>query len=228
MKRLSFVSPFVFFSLCSSATLNASTLSIPISRFDQQQLIGWEEKSFKGDTHYSFQKVDEVSCLKAEAQSSASGWFIEQRIDLKHTPYLNWSWWAGNQLTGINEREKSGDDYVARVYVVIDGGWKIWATKALNYVWSSNQDTNSEWNNAFVGENAKMFALKGKEDVVGRWYDEKRNVYQDLIAFYGDQGSAEANEAAYRYIDAVALMTDTDNSEGQATACYGNLIFTAE
>jgi len=169
-----------------------------------------------------------VSCLKAEAQSSASGWFIEQRIDLKHTPYLNWSWWAGNQLTGINEREKSGDDYVARVYVVIDGGWKIWATKALNYVWSSNQDTNSEWNNAFVGENAKMFALKGKEDVVGRWYDEKRNVYQDLIAFYGDQGSAEANEAAYRYIDAVALMTDTDNSEGQATACYGNLIFTAE
>jgi hypothetical protein len=38
---------------------------------------------------------------------------------------------------------------------------------------------------------------------------EKRNVYQDLIDTFGDQGSEKANLKAYNYI---AIMTDTDNS----------------
>lgn len=73
-----------------------------------------------------------------------------------------------------------------------------------------------------------MFAVKGKSAHTNQWYDEKRNVYKDLIAAFGDRGSHQANKDRYRYIDAIAIMTDTDNSGAKVTAWYGEIFFTKE
>ena len=98
----------------------------------------------------------------------------------------------------------------------------------MSYVWSSNQNKGQVWNNAFAGSKVKMIAVRGKEDKEGQWQNEKRNVYQDLIAQFGDQGSEKANLEAYRFIDVVAIMTDTDNSKGNAESYYGDLVFSAK
>ena len=119
-------------------------------------------------------------------------------------------------IPNLNENNKSGDDFVARVYLVIDGGMAVWKSKSVSYVWSSNQNKGQVWNNAFVGSNLRMISLRGKEDKLGQWYNEKRNVYQDLIKQFGDKGSATANLKAYRFIDVVAIMSDTDNSKSKA------------
>lgn len=128
-------------------------------------------------------------------------------------------------MLALNERSKNGDDFVARIYLVIDGGFLFWKTESLNYVWSSNQDTGLIWDNAFAGSNVKMMSIRGKESKNGRWYQEKRNVYQDLIDALGDKGSEEANRAAYQYIDIIAFMTDTDNSGKEAESYYGDIVF---
>ena len=141
------------------------------------------------------------------------------------TPFLHWQWKITQPLPGLDETSKGGDDYAARLYVVKSGGWKIWNTIALNYVWSSNQASGAKWDNAFVGDKAKMLAVRGKEDKTSVWHFEKRNVYQDMIDLYGDKGSDAENEKAYRYLDAVAIMTDTDNSGLKATAFYGDIFF---
>nr|WP_201746351.1 DUF3047 domain-containing protein [Veronia nyctiphanis] len=141
---------------------------------------------------------------------------------------MNWSWSTESRLSDLNETTKSGDDYVARVYVVIDGGMMMWRTRSINYVWSSNQEKSSIWDNAYAGDKVKMIAVQGKEAKLNHWYQEKRNVYNDLIAMFGDKGSPEENAKAYRYIDAIAVMTDTDNSRKQAVAYYGNIFFTQE
>jgi len=122
-------------------------------------------------------------------------------IDLFETPFLNWSWKIDNALPNLDETIKDGDDYAARIYVVKDGGWKIWNTLALNYVWSSNQDKDAQWNNAFVGDNAKMYAIRGESDALEIWVTEKRNVYLDMIEQFGDKGSDKENEDAYRYLE---------------------------
>jgi hypothetical protein len=72
-----------------------------------------------------------------------------------------------------------------------------------------------------------MVAVRGKNDPL-EWHREKRNVYQDLITAFGDKGSDKANEAAYGYIDAIAVMTDTDNSGASATAWYGDIFFSEQ
>lgn len=223
------------YSVASLASDNGSydpngkktSTSVVIANFTIESLDEWERKSFVGETKYSIESEDNRKVLKAVSQSSASGMAKEKKIDLLKTPYLNWSWKISNKLTNLDETKKSGDDYAARVYVVKDGGWKIWNTRALNYVWSSNQPKGSQWDNAFVGDKAKMLALQGLNDSIGEWVTEKRNVYQDLIDTFGDKGSAKKNEEAYRYIDAVALMTDTDNSQTDAIAYYGNIFFTS-
>lgn len=187
--------------------------------FSHNRLDGWEQKSFKGETRYQLQTLDGVMVLKADSHAAGSGLFKEQRIDLEKTPYLNWSWRINNRLPGLDEQSKSGDDYAARVYVVIKGGLAFWQTKAINYVWASNTPKDTVWPNAFAGDHAMMLALRGPEAPLAVWQSEKRNIRADLQKLYGED---------FQAIDAVALMTDTDNSGGQVSAYYGDIWFSKD
>lgn len=196
-----------------------------IADFSTDKIENWTAKSFAGETLYTIVNDGDKQVLKAQSNDTASGLAKEKVIDLFETPFLNWSWKIDNALPNLDETIKDGDDYAARIYVVKDGGWKIWNTLALNYVWSSNQDQDAQWNNAFVGDNAKMHAIRGKSDTLEVWVTEKRNVYLDMIEQFGDKGSDKENEDAYRYLDAVAIMTDTDNSHLSAVAYYADIYF---
>lgn len=197
-----------------------------LTDFSSANPENWETKAFVGETKYTLVEGNGSTILKAESNASASGIIFEEKIDLQKTPYINWQWLIENKLEGIDEQSKKGDDYVARVYVVLDGGIAFWKTKALTYVWSSNQEKGTAWDNAFAGDAVPMVALRGKDDATDQWVAEKRNVYQDLISFLGDRGSEKANLKKYRYIDATVIMTDTDNAGGSATAYYGDIEFT--
>jgi hypothetical protein len=188
----------------------------------------WEAKVFSGKSIYTINQYQGRLALQALSQSSASGLVLKNKIDLTITPYINWSWLVEKTLHGLNERSKSGDDFAARVYVVIDGGFMVWKTKSLNYVWSSNQAKGLVWDNPFAGSSVKMMSVKGKGSQTGKWYEEKRNVYQDLIDAFGDQGSEEANLEAYNYVDIIAIMTDTDNSGKKAESYYGDIVFSTK
>lgn len=197
----------------------AAEPKLMLGEFSRNRLDGWEHKSFKGETRYRLQTLDGVAALKADSQAAASGLFKEQRIDLEQTPFLNWSWRMTNRLTGLNEQSKAGDDYSARIYVVVKGGLAFWQTKALNYVWASNTAKNSVWPNAFAGDHAMMLALRGPEAALNVWHNEKRNVKADWQKLFGEN---------IRAIDAVALMTDTDNNGGQVSAFYGDIWFSKD
>ncbi|MBB1323864.1 DUF3047 domain-containing protein [Shewanella sp. SR43-8] len=204
-----------------NATINLTSLS-------EKGIDKWHPKVFSGKSIYSIVEYKGRLALKALSHNAASGLVLERQIDLMVTSYLNWSWLVEKQLLQLNERSKKGDDFVARIYVVIDGGFMVWNTKSLNYVWSSNQDQGLVWDNAFAGSSVKMLSIRGKEAQKGRWYPQKRNVYQDLIETFGDKGSDTANRKAYQYIDIIAIMTDTDNSGKQAESYYADIIFSEE
>lgn len=190
--------------------------TVQIGFFSSGIMDKWENKTFSGHTNYQIAQLDNSSVLKAESHSGASGLFKEQRIDLKKTPYLNWSWRIDKRLSNLNEQSKSGDDYSARIYVVVSGGWAFWKTKAINYVWAGNTAKDTVWPNAFAGKNAMMVAVRSSDDKTKIWFSEKRNIMKDLKQQFGSN---------IRFIDAVAIMTDTDNSKGDAVAYYGDIYF---
>ncbi len=187
-------------------------------RFSESGLEGWQQKRFDGETRY-FLLDPGKGWVEAVSDTTASALYLEQKVDLKKTPWLNWSWMKRRSIEPADENAKSGDDFVARVYVVKKGGLLFWKTLAINYVWSARHRTGESWDNPFAGRNARMLALRDGGDPEGRWFTERRNVREDFQRLFGKD---------LRYIDGIAIMTDSDNSGGRAEAVYGDLYFTPE
>jgi len=192
--------------------------SIMVGDFAKGDLTEWEHNSFVGKTIY---KVKDGK-LASSSNSSASGLVRKIPVDLNKTPFLNWSWKVGQssliKSPTHNERSKEGDDYAVRIYIVIDGGWTFWKTRALNYVWSSNQSIGESWENAYTS-NAIMLAVDSGEGDIGVWRNHKRDIRKDLKHYLGLDAD---------HIDAIAIMSDTDNTGGKTDASYGNIFFSSQ
>lgn len=205
-------------AICLPLTAWAVNERTDIARFSRGDLSGWQTKVFSGETDYELIEAEGQTVLFARSQSTASGLYREVSIDLSKTPILNWNWKVDNILRDNNERTKSGDDYPARIYVVFSGGLMFWRTRAINYVWSNRQPVDSTWRNAFTS-NAGMVAVQSGSDHVGHWMKESRNVLADYRRIFGEDPGR---------VDAVAIMTDTDNSGAAATAWYGDIWFSTK
>ena len=110
---------------------------LQISDFASGNLDSWQRQTFKGATDYRVVELDNVSVLRADTNNSASALYRELDIDLAATPYLNWHWRVDNIYDIDDPLVKAGDDYPARVYVVVKLSPFPWDTLALNYVWCS-------------------------------------------------------------------------------------------
>ncbi len=189
-------------------------------RFPPESVMAWEPKSFAGNTEYRlvFDPQLQQQVVRAQSRGAASGLFYEQRIDLDATPWLSWRWRVERFPAVTDERTKSGDDFAVRVYVVVRDGWTRLSSKAISYVWAQQAGVGQRWPNPFAGDKAMMLALRNQQSD-GGWVSEKRNLKADLRRLFGKD---------FRYIDAVAIMTDADNGKGTAIGYYGDLVFSAD
>ncbi len=145
---------------------------VHVANFESGDLSGWTEEQFRGKTNYMIVRNDGRNALIATSSASASGLSKDIRIDLKKTPYLNWSWKTENILTGLNEFTKAGDDYCARVYVIFKQGIFFWRTQSLTYVWSSNQPVGTSWPNAYTGNAMTVAVQSGRS-----WRSRRRTAF---------------------------------------------------
>jgi len=182
---------------------------IIVGNFSQNQLNGWEAKEFSGETSYSFVRDHEQGhfVLKAQASASASGLFNKTKINLNKTPFINWSWKVEKIFHKINESSKSGDDFPARIYVVVERGLMGFSSVSLNYVWASRNPIQNLWTSPY-SDRVKLFATDSGSQKLGIWTRHKRNLRKDLYKAFGEH---------IVEIHATALMTDTDNHGGNAT-----------
>jgi hypothetical protein len=195
----------------------ASADEIPVSRFNTEGLAHWESKSFKGMTEYRLLKEGGRTVVKATSQDAASGMIIKIRFQPATHRYLRWSWKIAGTIKDGDEKLKSGDDYAARLYVVFKGRY-FWQTKAINYVWANKLAKGESIQNAYTS-NAMMIAVESGNDKAGQWISEERDLFADYRSLFG----ADPPEA-----EAIAIMTDTDDTGGTAEAWYGDIILSTE
>ncbi len=210
-----------FLALVCSFTLHAVPNPILVGNFSAGDMDQWEPEIFsdKSLTQYSLVETQSGTALQAISQKSASALIRKIHIDLSKTPYLNWSWRVDQGLNHSNEQTKDGDDFAARIYIIVSGGLAFWRTRALNYVWSNSTAKLVSWPNPYATDNVLMMALRTGTEERGHWQHEKRNLMTDLKTVFGEPITA---------IDAIAVMTDTDNTKGTARAYYGNIYFSAQ
>jgi hypothetical protein len=186
--------------------------TIAVSRFESDGLAGWVRKSFRGETEYSLVRDGESTVLKAHSRATASGIYRKVTIDPLQYRYLRWKWKVVEPLGNGMEKTKAGDDYSARMYVVFPGFF-FWQTKAINYVWAGRLPKEESFPNPFT-RNAMMVVVESGADKAGSWVNEQRDILADYRHLFGGEP---------RKLGAIAIMTDSDNTGGSATAWYSDI-----
>ena len=187
---------------------------LELANFNDKSLAAWSHKKFSGVTRYVVVQDGEDSVLNAKSHNSASGLYLHKRVDLTEYPFIHWRWKIAQRLGDRNESCKQGDDFAARIYVVVGGGFFPWKTKAITYVWSKQMPRGSEWPNAFAGDSVMMHSVRGGGDALNTWHSEKRNLLEDMRRLHGN---------SVRYMDVLAIMSDTDNGGGVVEAWYDDI-----
>lgn len=188
---------------------------VEVSAFANGGFDKFSEKSFVGNTRYQLLSLDGRPVLKASTKAAASVLYREMKIDLRKTPFLHWQWRVDNIYNIENQMIKQGDDYPARVYVVVKDGPFPWQTKALNYVWSNKKEPQPYWENPFTSS-AIMIPVRAGAEGLGQWQQQTVNVADDFYRIFGRR---------IKRADGVAIMTDADNHGASAVAYYADIFF---
>ena len=194
---------------------------IKVFEFTEEEFDTLEVRKVRGadsNTKYSLGSNENGNFIKAEANNAASGLGKKIKINLNKTPYLNITWKVEKDLRGIDERSKKSHDYAARVFVVKKTGATPLSNRAMNYVFSSNEDVNISHPSPYTKKSIDYVLATTKENL-NEWVTVKVNVKEHFKQFH----DLDLNE-----INGVAIMADTDNSKLSSISYYQNIYFSTE
>ena len=191
---------------------------IKVFNFTKDELSNLEVRKVRGaenKTIYTIGSNENGNFLKAVADNAASGLGKEVKIDLNKTPFINITWKIEKDLPGIKENTKKGHDFAARVFAVKKTGATPLSNRAINYVFSSNNEIGSNSPSPYTKKSIDNVLASTKNNL-NEWVTVKANVKEDFKRFH----NLNVDE-----LDGLAIMSDTDNSKMKAIAYYQNIYF---
>lgn len=199
---------------------------------DPWQLVQFDQRV--PATRYRALSWDGRAAVEAAANASMALLARPLTIDLQATPVLCWMWRVEGMLQKADLRQKTGDDYAARVYVTfslppqaLDLGLRMKLAlgrslygasvpdAAVNYVWDNKHPVGTRAFNAYTDRAAMVVQRSGKEQV-GRWVSERANVLADATKAFGPLPFKASQ---------LAVASDTDNTGEQVRSGFAELHF---
>jgi hypothetical protein len=194
----------------------------------------WTLSRFKRPTEYRLINDNGATVVRARASASASG--LVHPLDLDPAQYrlLQWRWKVDQLIPGADNTKKNSEDSPVRVVISFAGDLEQlgfddriffdqikaftqqqlpYAT--LMYIWENRAPKDSIIANPHTSR-IKMVVAESGRDKLGAWQEEVRDVYADFKRAFGEEPGR---------ITAVAIMTDTDNTNENAHAYYGDMVF---
>jgi len=209
-----FITSLIFLSSAHAET-------VKVFEFTEKELSALEIRKVRGadnKTVYSVGSNENGNFLKAVADNAASGLGKEVKIDLNITPFINITWKIEKDLQGINENSKKGHDFAARVFAVKKTGATPLSNRAINYVFSSNNEVGENRPSPYTKKSIDN-VLATTKDNLNEWVTVKANVKEDFKKFH----DLDVNE-----LDGLAIMADTDNSKMKSISYFQNIYFSAD
>ena len=208
---------FILFLTISTSIAN----EIKVFDFTEKELSELEVRKVRGadnNTLYTVGKNESGNFLKSVADNAASGLGKEVKIDLNKTPFINITWKIEKDLSGIKENTKKGHDYAARVFVIKKTGATPLSNRAINYVFSSNNDVGFNSPSPYTKKSIDN-VLSTTKNNLNEWVTVKANVKEDFKRLH----DLDVNE-----LDGLAIMSDTDNSKMKSIAYFQNIYFSSQ
>lgn len=192
----------------------------------------WVIHPRKARTLYSIHDVDGARVLRAQARASASG--LMARLDADPTAHgrLSWRWRTEDLLHEADNSDASREDAPLRVVLAFDGDKtslpvrdrmffervKLFAGvdmpyATLMYIWGNRSPLDSVIANPHTPRVQKVVACSGPGQI-GRWVDIQREFVADFRRAFGEEPGR---------LVGVSVMSDSDNTQGDVTAYYGDI-----
>jgi len=192
--------------------------TLKVFEFTNEEFDQLKKRKVKGETTWTLGSNESGNFIKAEAEGVGSGLGKEVLINLNKTPIINITWKIEKDLSGINENSKKGHDFAARVFVVKKTGSTALSNRAVNYVFSSNNEIGKYWRSPYTKKSID-YVLSTTKQNLNEWVTVKANVKEHFKLLH----DLDVNE-----LNGVAIMTDTDNSKLKAISYYQNIYFSSQ
>ena len=199
-------------------------------RDDFENLNNWKPFHFpkiKQHSTYSIHTEGDISLLMAESSASASALVYKDTFSVYEYPCARWRWKVENVYRGGDARNKQGDDYSMRVYIVFqyepaEAGFfakvKNSAAKlfygeypphsTLNYLWANKRHEESILTSSYTPK-SKLIPLQAGGEQTGTWWVERVNIVEDYVNAFGFKPPERAG---------IAIMNDSDNTGEQSVS----------
>ena len=235
-----------FVACVSSATHAADATTANVATFSSLSagatIKRWTVQTFrsvKQASSYALVRDEQANAVVVEGTANASAAALAHRldVDVRATPILRFSWKVGNLLDRSNPREKSGDDYAARVYVTFasDPTRESFRERAenaiaqalyketpphaaLTYVFTHKAVRGDIITSPYTSR-ARMIVVDADPASVGQWKSFTRDVYEDYKRAFGEEPTR---------ISGIAIMVDADNTGDKASARFGDISLMAK
>jgi hypothetical protein len=157
---------------------------------------------------------DGEAIAKAFSRDAGSMFMRRVVVDPAATPIVRWRWRVPGPVAGANERAKATDDAAARVYFVwgLRDKGDLFKAEALGYIWGRTRRPGEIGASPF-SDRIGIVCLRAGRAEAGAWRDERRDLAADYRTYF--------KRAPAGPVTAIAILTDTDDTDGAATASYG-------
>ena len=194
----------------------------------------WILSPFKRPTSYQLVSREGKTVVRADARSSASGLMHPLALNPGSYPLLQWRWKVDELISKADNSQKHLEDAPARLVLSFDGDMEKLTPQdrmlfdsvrlltgqqmpyaTLMYIWGNRAPRETVIPNKHTSR-VRMIVVESGRDKLGSWQDVTRNVVEDYRRAFGEEPGR---------ISAVGIMTDTDNTGGNAHAYYGDILF---
>ncbi len=235
--------------VCLHLTGNATVAErIPVTQFHSSSLQngapeGWELEKRNGTPVIRLEKISKVNLMNIlpplPAKKGAGDFYVLRmtsdarsafgirkavQVDLKEHPFLNWKWAVTKFPEGGDVRKKDSDDQAIQIYIAFKpAGFTANPLSAplLGYIWDTEAPAGLTCRSVQTnGDKVRYIVMRNKVNKAGRWYTEKRNVYNDYRALFSDINGGEPTE-----IMGIVLYINSQRTRSNAEALIHDVFF---
>lgn len=196
---------------------------------------GWEPYIIhprKKHTRYEVSLDNGEPVLQATSKGSASGLWARLDVDPAVTPIVQWRWRTEAHLDQADNTDPAREDAPVRLILAFDGDKASLPVRdqmfferarlfagvdmpyaTLMYIWGHGQPLEAIFPSPHTSRVQKIVVCN---DGTGtrEWHRLRRNIIDDYRRAYGRPPGR---------LVGVAILTDTDNTDGSITAYYGDI-----
>ncbi|OGQ60089.1 MAG: hypothetical protein A3J24_07945 [Deltaproteobacteria bacterium RIFCSPLOWO2_02_FULL_53_8] len=203
-------------SVSASAEPVYDTLRVPLpASVKDGELDGWSVQNWKGRSEINLVDTDAGKALHLKSKASSTAIYKDMEIDVNEYRYVNWKWKVVSVPKGGDVRRKKADDQAGQLYVIFPKWPSSINSRLLGYIWDTTAPAGLKLTSTKMST-TKYVVVKSGSKELGVWHTERRNVYEDFQALFGNEKLKAGR---------VSIMIDSDDTDSSAELFITDIYF---